>query len=188
MIEEEKKESSAAEEIKRENEPQENQDEKVKENLNPKEIEDSIKKEDEDKEEKADNEKYMRLMAEFQNYKKRVAKEKSDIHAYANEKIVTELLEVLDNFERALEDSSAEVDESYSKGMEMIFSQLKEVLKKAGLDEIEALGKDFDPTYHNAVMTNESEEYDSGKIMKVLQKGYILNGRVIRPAMVAVSK
>ena len=139
--------------------------------------------------EEAESERYMRLMAEFQNFKKRAAKEKSDIHAFANERIINDLLPVLDNFERALEaeDMSEELA-SYAKGMELIFGQLKAALEKAGLKEINALGEDFDPAYHNAVMTDETDEYEDGKISKVLQKGYTLNDRVIRPSMVAVNK
>lgn len=135
-----------------------------------------------------EKDRYMRLMAEFQNYKKRVASEKSDIHAFANEKIVTELVEVLDNFERALENDPAADIEAYTKGMGMIFEQMKTALVKAGLEEVEALGEEFDPTVHNAVMTEDSEEYESGKVSKVLQKGYTLNKKVIRPAMVTVTK
>lgn len=132
--------------------------------------------------------KYLRLMAEFQNYKKRVAKEKSDIHSYANENIVTELLEVLDNFERALAaDNSTDV-EGYAQGMKLIFDQLLGVLTKSGLVEVKALGEEFDPNMHNAVMTTDSEEYDSNKVCSVLQKGYTLNGKVIRPSMVTVAK
>lgn len=134
-----------------------------------------------------ESERYMRLMAEFQNFKKRAAKEKSDIHAYANEKLMNELLPVLDNFERALETKTDEV-ESYAKGMELIFQQMKTALENHGLKEITALGEDFDPNKHSAVMTEETEEFESGKVSKVLQKGYELNGRVIRPSMVAVSK
>lgn len=132
--------------------------------------------------------KYLRLMAEFQNYKKRVAKEKSDIHAYANEKIVTELLEVLDNFERALATDNSTDVEGYAQGMKLIFDQLLGVLTKSGLVEVNALGEEFDPNMHNAVMTADSEEYDSNKVCSVLQKGYTLNGKVIRPSMVTVAK
>ena len=132
--------------------------------------------------------KYLRLMAEFQNYKKRVAKEKSDIHAYANEKIVTELLEVLDNFERALATDNSTDVEGYAQGMKLIFDQLLGVLTKSGLVEVKALGEEFDPNMHNAVMTADSEEYDSNKVCSVLQKGYTLNGKVIRPSMVTVAK
>ena len=132
--------------------------------------------------------KYLRLMAEFQNYKKRVAKEKSDIHSYANEKIVTELLEVLDNFERALASDNSTDVEGYAQGMKLIFDQLLGVLTKSGLVEVKALGEEFDPNMHNAVMTADSEEYDSNKVCSVLQKGYALNGKVIRPSMVTVAK
>ena len=132
--------------------------------------------------------KYLRLMAEFQNYKKRVAKEKSDIHSYANEKIVTELLEVLDNFERALTTDNSTDVEGYAQGMKLIFDQLLGVLTKSGLVEVKALGEEFDPNMHNAVMTADSEEYDSNRVCNVLQKGYTLNGKVIRPSMVTVAK
>ena len=144
-------------------------------------------KEPEQAPEEQESERYMRLMAEFQNFKKRAAKEKTDIHAYANEKLMNELLPVLDNFERALETKTEEV-ESYAKGMELIFSQMKTALENHGLKEIEALGEDFDPNKHSAVMNEDSEEYESGKVCKVLQKGYELNGKVIRPTMVAVAK
>lgn len=132
------------------------------------------------------NEKYIRLMADFQNYKRRVEKEKSEIYDYANQKILAELLTVLDNFERALAQECA--DEAYEKGMEMIFKQFREVLEKSGLEEIEAQGKEFDPNFHHAVMTDSSEEYESGQVTDVLQKGYTLHGKVVRPAMVKVNQ
>ena len=142
--------------------------------------------------EEQESERYMRLMAEFQNFKRRAAKEKTDIHAFANERIVSDLLPVLDNFERALgqeaEASENEELKNYAKGMELIFEQLKAALEKAGVKEIEALGEDFDPNVHNAVMTEETDEYEDGKISKVMQKGYKLNDRVVRPSMVAVNK
>ena len=128
---------------------------------------------------------YLRLMADFQNYKKRVEKEKKDLYSYANEKIIIELLSVLDNFERALEQETE--GDGFKEGMEMIFKQLGDVLEKSGLAEIAALGEDFDPNFHNAVMTEETEEYESGKVSGVMQKGYTLNGKVIRPSMVKVA-
>ena len=137
--------------------------------------------------EEQESERYMRLMAEFQNFKRRAAKEKSDIHTFANERIVGDLLPVMDNFERALE-TETEDTEAYAKGMQLIFEQMKTALEKAGLKEIEALGLDFDPNVHNAVMTDNTEEYENDKISKVLQKGYKLNDKVIRPSMVAVNK
>ena len=94
------------------------------------------------------------------------------------------MLDVMDNFERALQQD--EVGEGFKEGMEMIFRQLSGVLEKSGLAEIAALGEDFDPNVHNAVMTEETEEYESGKVSGVMQKGYKLNGKVIRPSMVKV--
>lgn len=140
-----------------------------------------------DAEEEALQARYMRLMADFQNFKRRTEKEKSDIYAFANEKIVKELLDVIDNFERALAVGNGADGEKFLEGMEMILKQLLGVLEKAGVAEIKALGEDFDPNFHNAVMTEDSTEYESGKVTAVLQKGYTLNGRVVRPTMVKVA-
>lgn len=131
--------------------------------------------------------KHLRLAADFQNFKRRSEKEKSDIYAYANEKIIVELLDVIDNFERAM-DHKCEAEESkVMEGMEMILKQLQDVLEKNHLEEINALGQHFDPNYHHAVMTENCEE-KSGTVVKVLQKGYMLNKKVIRPTMVAVAQ
>lgn len=130
--------------------------------------------------------KYMRLMADFQNYKKRTAKEVSDIRSSASEKVMTKILDVLDNFERAFEQGTT--DEKYAEGIENIFKQLINVLGESGLAEMNVLGEDFDPNFHNAAVMEETDEYDSGKISGVIQKGYTLNGKVIRPPMVKVSK
>lgn len=189
MSEEQKKEAQTPEdEVKKETGSAETS-ETPKEDNAP-EAEKTEEKAEEKTEEKADdgNEKYVRLMAEFQNYKKRVAKEKNDIREYATEKLVMELLPVLDNFERALAASAEDDPAGYAKGMELIFTQMVTELQKSGLAEVEAEGQDFDPTKHNAVMTEENEELESGKVSKVLQKGYALNDKVIRPSMVAVTK
>ncbi len=142
-------------------------------------------KKEESAEEEALNAKYLRLMADFQNYKRRAEKEKSEIFAYANEKLTVQLLDVIDNFERALQHETA--DAGYVEGMNMIFKQLTDVLKKAGLEEIKALGEDFDPNFHNAVMMEDNAEFESGKVTEVMQKGYLLNNKVIRPSMVKVN-
>ncbi len=136
-------------------------------------------------EDEALNERYLRLMADFQNFKRRTEKEKGDIYAFANEKIIGELLNVIDNFERALAAGNAE--DNFYKGMEMILKQLLGVIEKAGASEIKALGEEFDPNFHNAIMMEDSSEYESGKVTAVLQKGYVLNNRVIRPSMVKVA-
>ncbi len=150
-----------------------------------KESKDDKEKQAKDSEEEDENTKYMRLMADFQNYKKRCEKERNDIHAYANEKIVEQLLDVLDNFERGLEH---DLDEGFKKGMEMIFSQLKEALTKSGVAEIPAEDQCFDPQVHNAVLMEDTNRVESGNVSQVLQKGYTLNGKVVRPAMVKVAK
>ena len=133
------------------------------------------------------NTKYLRLMADFQNYKRRSEKEKSDVYAYANEKLLGELLNVLDNFERAL-GHEADATGSFFEGMSMIFKNFKDVLEKAGLEEIEALGQEFDPNIHNAVMTDANSDYESGKVCDVVQKGYKLKDRIVRPSMVKVAE
>ena len=183
-----KEEQKAAEPEKEETPAEDSRNEDINAGDEP-EPEEETEKQPENKsqpeEDEALNARYMRLMADFQNYKKRTEKEKSDIYAYANEKIVTQLLEVLDNFERALSHECA--DEGYAKGMEMIFRQLSDVLEKAGLEEIKALGEDFDPNFHNAVMTEDNADYESGKVTGVMQKGYRLNSKVIRPSMVKVN-
>lgn len=131
------------------------------------------------------NTKFLRLMADFQNYRKRTDKEKSEIYARANEGIMLGLLTVIDNFERAIEHESK--DEKYAEGMQLIFKQLMDVLQASGLEEIKALDEDFDPNIHNAVMTCDSDQHESGKVVEVLQKGYLLNGRLLRASMVKVS-
>ena len=147
------------------------------------EVEDTPKEEENADDDMAN--KYVRLMAEFQNYKKRVSKEKDDLRSYANENLVLSLLEVLDNFERALKHDAD--DEGFVAGMQMIFKQMIDKLNKAGLEEIKALGADFDPNFHNAVLTGDDPQYESGKVTDVMQKGYTLNGKVIRAAMVKVN-
>jgi len=154
----------------------------------PEEIKEIAEDEETKESENAEaNEKYLRLMADFQNYKRRSEKEKADIYAYANEKIFIELLAVIDDFERALS-HEADASGSFVEGMFMIFKNLKVILEKAGLEEIDALGEVFDPNIHNAVMAETNSSYESGKISEVIQKGYRFNNRVIRPSMVKVAE
>ena len=124
-------------------------------------------------------------MADFQNYKRRTENDRSRIYAEANERLVSELLPVLDNFERAL--SSEGAGEGYAKGMELIFAQLKDALKKSGLTEIEAEGKLFDPNFHQAIGKVDLEGAESDTVVEVLQKGYMLNGKVLRAATVRIA-
>lgn len=173
-------EKKSAEAVEEEKDAAETETQEETEQESTEEKQESSKEPEED-----ENTRYMRLMADFQNYKKRVEKEKSDIYSFANEKLAIELLTVLDNFERALEHAGEDV--SFKEGMEMIFKQLFDVLEKSGLEEIAALGEEFDPNFHNAVMNEDTDEYESGKVSGVMQKGYTLNGKVIRPSMVRVA-
>ncbi len=128
----------------------------------------------------------LRQMAEFDNFRKRTAKEKETTFSDGVMKTLAPMLEVVDNFERALATPCA--DEAYQKGMEMLFAQLMSTLEKMGIKEIEALGQQLDPTLHCAVMQTQTEGAVSGEITQVLQKGYLLNDRVVRCAMVAVAQ
>ena len=145
-----------------------------------------VKETKKEPEESADS-KYLRLMADFQNYKRRSEKERTEIHAFANEKIVLQLLEVLDNFERALQQEAGS-EEQFRNGMALIFDQMRTVLDKAGVAEIPADKAEFDPKYHHAIMMENTESIKSGHVSMVLQKGYTMNGKVIRPAIVKVAE
>ena len=134
------------------------------------------------------NRKYMRLAADFQNFKRRTEKEKSDIYQYANEKIALDVIEVIDNFERALEHVEECADRNFAEGVEKIYKQLLGVLEKNSIEQIKAEGEAFDPNFHNAVMTKAEEAVESGIVINDMQKGYMLNGKVIRPSMVIVSQ
>lgn len=133
---------------------------------------------------------FLRVSSDFQNYRKRMEKEKADLHAYANERLICDLLPVLDNFERAVLSGTERTDpaETFVKGIEMVFKQLKDVLEASGLQKIDALGKPFDPTVHHAVMQVEEEEAEPDTVVEVFQTGYSLNAKVIRPSMVKVAK
>ncbi|MFX3616037.1 MAG: nucleotide exchange factor GrpE [Sporolactobacillus sp.] len=141
------------------------------------------------KQEKEDlNNRLLRAQADFDNFRKRTMKEKADARKFRAQDIVTDMLDTLDNFQRALAVETASEDgKSLKQGMEMVLKKLEEALKKEGVEEIESLGKPFDPTIHQAVMQEASSEHEAGTVIQVLQAGYTLNGRVIRPAMVKVS-
>lgn len=130
------------------------------------------------------NEKLLRSFAEFDNFKKRTAREKLELAEYTKVNCFKEILGVVDNFERALECESN--DANFKKGMEMILVQLKDSLKAQGLVEIEALSKEFDPTYHNAINQIADENLPSNTVCNVLQKGYTIGEKVVRHAMVVV--
>ena len=130
-------------------------------------------------------EQFLRLAAEYDNYRKRTAKEKENLWTDAKADTIQSFLPVYDNLERALKQETA--DEAYKKGVEMIMSQLKEVFAKLGVTEIEAEGKPFDPNLHNAVMHIEDENLGENTVAQVFQAGFMLGEKVIRFAMVQVA-
>ena len=128
---------------------------------------------------------YLRLMAEYDNFRKRTAKEKTESYQNATVSCIQNLLPVIDSFERSLEFDCQ--DENFKNGMAMIFGQLKEFLTKMNVTEIEALGAEFDPNFHNAIQQMEGTDYASNHVCQVFQKGYMLGDKLIRPAMVGVA-
>ncbi len=128
------------------------------------------------------------LQADFDNYRKRMRREREEMAKLAGERIVTQLLEVLDNFERALENAKqARGKKALLEGMQLIYAQLRGILEREGLKEIACEGC-LDPYYHEAIAVEERGDCEEGEILEVLQKGYTLNGRVIRYAKVKVAK
>lgn len=127
----------------------------------------------------------LRLQADFDNFRRRSAKEREEISAFVTQNFCKDMLPLLDNFERAMAAETKDV-EAFQKGVEMIFTQFQEVLKKNGLEQIEAVGQKFDPNFHQAVMRVEDPEKEDDTVAQELQKGYMVKGRVIRPSMVQV--
>ncbi|WP_337378785.1 nucleotide exchange factor GrpE [Mitsuokella jalaludinii] len=127
----------------------------------------------------------LRLQADFDNFRRRSAKEREEISAVVTQNFCKDMLPLLDNFERAMAAETKDV-EAFQKGVEMIFTQFQEILKKNGLEHIEAIGQKFDPNFHQAVMRVEDPDKEDDTVAQELQKGYMVKGRVIRPSMVQV--
>ena len=132
---------------------------------------------------------YLRSQAEIENLKKRFQKDKSDLVKFSNESLIKQLLGVIDNLEKAI---SATEDENpidaLKQGIELTLKGLMDTLEKSGLSEVEANGVAFDPNFHEAISEMQDDQAEPGTVIQVLQKGYVLNDRLIRPAMVIVSK
>ena len=146
----------------------------------PKQIEEAVKAAVQEQEDK-----YMRLLAEYDNYRKRSQKEKEASWTNAKAETIKEILPVYDNLARALQQETA--DEAYAKGVEMIMTQLKNALEKLGVEEIPAAGQPFDPNLHNAVMHVDDEELGENVVAEVFQAGFKLGDKIIRHAMVKVA-
>jgi len=132
------------------------------------------------------NEQFLRLCAEYDNFRKRSQKEKQDIYSSSQAELIKELLPVFDNFDRAANNKEANA-EDYKKGIDLIFNQFGEILKKLGVESYGERGDEFDPNIHNAVMTVEDDELGENVIASVFSKGYKFGDRIIREAVVQVA-
>lgn len=164
-----------------------------KEELEPTELREKLKELEEkyealEAEKKQLTDRMLRIQADYENYKRRTEKERIAERKYKAQDLATELLPVIDNFERALQTEVTEENKSFRDGMVMIYEQLQNALKSQGIETIETVNKPFDPNIHHAVMQVEDENFESNVIVEELQKGYILKDKVIRPAMVKVNK
>ena len=171
----------AKEEIKKE-QPEEVKTEVKEEINNNNALEDKVKKLEEA---------LLRNQAELMNYKRRKDEEVSRMLKYSEEDIIRQFLPILDNFERAIKMDDDNLDDEVSKfleGFKMVYTQINNMLDKFEVKEIEAFGKEFDPTYHQAVMKESNPDKESGIVLEVFQKGYMYKDRVIRPSMVKVNE
>jgi len=139
---------------------------------------------------KENYDRFLRVSAEFENYKKRAAREMNDFRKFANESFVKAMLPVVDNLDRAIESSSndKQADTSMLEGVDMILKEILKIFEQFNVKPFESLGKTFDPSYHQAVMQEETEVYPENSVVNELQKGYMMHDRLLRPAMVVVAK
>lgn len=141
------------------------------------------------REKEALQDRLLRTAAEFDNYRKRMDRERRELSEYAASDVLLELLPIVDNFERALQAPGGSRDlESFRRGIELIHKQMLDLLRKRNVTPIDALGADFDPNFHQAVIHEASEEHREGEVMQELQRGYMIGDRLLRPAMVKVAK
>jgi molecular chaperone GrpE len=143
-----------------------------------------------EKEAKETHDRLLRVSAEFENYKKRAAREMNDFRKFANESFVKAMLPVIDNLDRAIESSNNEkqTDSSMVEGVNMTLKEILKVLEQFGVKRFDSLGDTFDPGLHQAVMQEETDRHAENSVVKELQKGYMIHDRLLRPAMVVVSK
>lgn len=130
---------------------------------------------------------YQRLAADFENYKRRTRQELADRTQFANEELVAKLLPILDNFRRALDHAPQGVDRNWFEGVKLVARQFEDVLQAQGLSQIPAVGEKFDPSQHEAIAREETDEHEEGTVVEELQPGYRLHNRVLRPTLVKVA-
>ena len=141
-----------------------------------------------EKEESVNYDKYLRAVADLENYKKRSIREKAEIIKYGKEEIIKDILPFVDSLDRALEHVDSSDIQAFKEGIRLIQEQLLSCLKKHGVEKIDSVGLNFDPNFHEAMMQVESEEHEENKVVNEVQKGYLLNGRLLRPSKVCICK
>jgi molecular chaperone GrpE len=148
-----------------------------------------VKLQDAEKKAAENYDKYLRAVAELDNYRKRAIREKADAIRYGNENLLRDILPLVDGMDRALEHSCNSEDfDAFKKGLKMLHGQLLGCLQKNGVEMIDTVGKDFDPNVHEAMMQVESADHEDSKVIDEYERGYLLNGRLLRPAKVSVCK
>ncbi|MBQ9375602.1 MAG: nucleotide exchange factor GrpE [Ruminococcus sp.] len=182
---EKKTQPEELEEIKAEKDTKEEQPEQTKEKTKKEDKKEKSQEEKLSEQLKDSQDKYLRLMAEYDNFRKRSAKERLEINGAVTANVIGEILPVFDNFERALETETT--DESYKAGVEMIFNQFRDMLKKLNVEVIDPTGETFDPHIANAVNQIEDPELGENVVAQTFQKGYKIGDKVIRYAMVVVA-
>jgi molecular chaperone GrpE len=149
----------------------------------------TLKLQEKAKEAAENYDRYVRAVAELENYKKRAAREKADCIKYGQENLIKDILPMVDNLGRAMDHSCNSNDfEAFREGLRLVQSQLHCCLEKHGVEEIEAAGRDFDPNVHEAMLMVESPEHGHNQVVEEFEKGYLLNGRLLRPAKVSVCR
>lgn len=143
-----------------------------------------------EQEAKENHDRFLRVSAEFENYKKRAAREMSEFKKFANESFVKAILTVVDNLDRAIESSNKDehVNSSVVEGVHMTLKEILKVFEQFGVKPFDAIGEMFDPNIHQAVAQEETDDYPENSVFKELQKGYMIHDRLLRPAMVIVAK
>lgn len=148
-----------------------------------------LKLEEAEKKAAENYDKYVRAVAELDNYKKRAVREKADAIKYGNENLLKDILPLMDNMDRALEHACSSDDfEAFKEGLKMLRDQLLCCLQKHGVEQIDTVGKDFDPNVHEAMLQVESDKHEASQVVGEFERGYLLSGRLLRPAKVSVCR
>lgn len=150
--------------------------------------EDIEERSDKEEEFKELQQRFLRLTADFENYRRRTRQDTAEIRRTANERLLRDIIPIIDNFERALDAAKKDLPDNIITGIEMIYRQLRNLLSQEGVEPVESVGKPFDPVYQDAFERVEDTEFPEGTVIAEVQKGYLLQGKVLRPALVIVAK